>query len=43
VAATRPPGLALSGPRLALWDWDLGMNRGYFNESWSNIIGAEPR
>jgi len=35
--------LALSGSRLALWDWDLRMNRVYFNESWSSIIGAEPR
>ena len=35
--------LALSGSRLALWDWDLRINRVYFNESWSNIIGAEPR
>jgi len=35
--------LALSGSRLALWDWDLRMNRVYFNESWSNIIGTEPR
>jgi diguanylate cyclase (GGDEF)-like protein/PAS domain S-box-containing protein len=35
--------LALSGSRLALWDWDLRMNRVYFNESWSNLIGAEPR
>ncbi len=35
--------LALTGSRLALWDWDLRMNRVYFNESWSKIIGAEPR
>ena len=35
--------LALSGSRLALWDWDLRMNRVYFNESWSSIIGSEPR
>ncbi|MBC8023840.1 MAG: EAL domain-containing protein [Burkholderiales bacterium] len=35
--------LALTGSRLALWDWDLRMNRVYFNESWSKIIGAELR
>jgi diguanylate cyclase (GGDEF)-like protein/PAS domain S-box-containing protein len=35
--------LALSGSRLALWDWDLRMNRVYFNESWSSLVGAEPR
>ncbi len=35
--------LALTGSRLALWDWDLRLNRVYFNESWSKIIGAEPR
>jgi diguanylate cyclase (GGDEF)-like protein/PAS domain S-box-containing protein len=35
--------LALTGSRLALWDWDLRNNRVYFNESWSKIIGAEPR
>ena len=35
--------LALTGSRLALWDWDLRNNRVYFNESWSSIIGAEPR
>jgi diguanylate cyclase (GGDEF)-like protein/PAS domain S-box-containing protein len=35
--------LALTGSRLALWDWDLRLNRVYFNESWSMIVGAEPR
>jgi len=35
--------LALTGSRLALWDWDLRNNRVYFNESWSRMIGAEPR
>jgi PAS domain S-box-containing protein len=38
--------LALSGSRLALWDWDLRMNRVYFNESWSNLSApsrAKPR
>jgi len=35
--------LALSGSRLALWDWDLRQNRVYFNENWAKIIGAEPR
>ena len=35
--------LALTGSRLALWDWDLGNNRVYFNESWSSLLGAEPR
>ncbi|HUQ27982.1 MAG TPA: EAL domain-containing protein [Usitatibacter sp.] len=35
--------LALTGSRLALWDWDLRNNRVYFNEAWSKIIGAQPR
>jgi diguanylate cyclase (GGDEF)-like protein/PAS domain S-box-containing protein len=35
--------LALTGSSLALWDWDLGNKRVYFNESWSSLIGAEPR
>jgi len=35
--------LALTGSSLALWDWDLGNKRVYFNESWSSLIGSEPR
>jgi len=35
--------LALSGSRLALWDWDLAADRVYFNESWSAMLGGEPR
>jgi len=35
--------LALSGSRLALWDWDLVADRAYFNESWSAMLGGEPR
>ncbi|HXZ48557.1 MAG TPA: EAL domain-containing protein [Usitatibacter sp.] len=35
--------LALSGSRLALWDWDLRNDKVYFNESWSALLGEEPR
>jgi diguanylate cyclase (GGDEF)-like protein/PAS domain S-box-containing protein len=35
--------LALSGSRLALWDWDLAADRVYFNESWSAMLGGAPR
>jgi diguanylate cyclase (GGDEF)-like protein/PAS domain S-box-containing protein len=35
--------LALTGSRLALWDWDLKNNKVYFNESWSALLGAAPR
>ncbi|HUL57201.1 MAG TPA: EAL domain-containing protein [Usitatibacter sp.] len=35
--------LALTGSRLALWDWDLRNNRVYFNESWSSLLGGDPR
>ena len=35
--------LALTGSRLALWDWDLRNNKVYFNESWSSLLGAAPR
>ncbi len=35
--------LALTGSRLALWDWDLKNNKVYFNESWSSLLGSEPR
>jgi diguanylate cyclase (GGDEF)-like protein/PAS domain S-box-containing protein len=35
--------LALTGSRLALWDWDLKNNKVYFNESWSSLLGAAPR
>ena len=35
--------LALSGSRLALWDWDLAHDKVYFNESWAALLGGEPR
>ncbi len=35
--------LALTGSRLALWDWDLKNKKVYFNESWSSLLGAPPR
>ncbi|HEY2627989.1 MAG TPA: PAS domain S-box protein, partial [Usitatibacter sp.] len=35
--------LALTGSRLALWDWDLRNNKVYFNESWSSLLGGDPR
>jgi diguanylate cyclase (GGDEF)-like protein/PAS domain S-box-containing protein len=35
--------LALSGSRLALWDWDLRANRVYFNEGWAAMLGGEKR
>jgi diguanylate cyclase (GGDEF)-like protein/PAS domain S-box-containing protein len=35
--------LALSGSRLALWDWDLRNNKVYFNESWAALLGGAPR
>src|SRR5258708_16909638 len=35
--------LALTSSRLALWDWDLRSAKVYFNESWSSMLGAEPR
>ena len=35
--------LALTGSRLALWDWDLRHDRIYFNESWAKILGSPPR
>jgi len=35
--------LALSGSRLALWDWDLKSDKVYFNESWAAILGIAPR
>jgi PAS domain S-box-containing protein len=35
--------LALSGSRLALWDWDLKNDKVYFNESWAVILGIAPR
>ena len=35
--------LALSGSGLALWDWDLATNMAYFNEGWTQLIGAPPR
>ncbi len=34
--------LALSGSRLALWDWDLAHDKVYFNESWAALLGADP-
>src|SRR6185312_7425161 len=35
--------LALSGSRLALWDWDLAHDKVYFNESWAALLGGDPR
>ena len=35
--------LALTGSKLALWDWDLRTNRVYFNEGWSTILGGRRR
>jgi diguanylate cyclase (GGDEF)-like protein/PAS domain S-box-containing protein len=35
--------LALSGSRLALWDWDLRNAKVYFNESWAALRGEDPR
>src|SRR6185312_14068447 len=35
--------LALSGSRLALWDWDLRNDKVYFNESWTALLGGDPR
>jgi diguanylate cyclase (GGDEF)-like protein/PAS domain S-box-containing protein len=34
--------LALSGSRLALWDWDLRNDKVYFNESWAALLGGDP-
>jgi diguanylate cyclase (GGDEF)-like protein/PAS domain S-box-containing protein len=34
--------LALSGSRLALWDWDLTHDKVYFNESWAALLGGDP-
>jgi PAS domain S-box-containing protein len=34
--------LALSSSSLALWDWDLRLNRVYFNENWRLIRGQSP-
>ena len=35
--------LALTGSSLALWDWDFGTGRVYFNENWSVLRGEAPR
>ncbi len=35
--------LALTGSRLALWDWDLAADRVYFSEGWAAMLGGEPR
>jgi len=35
--------LALASSRLAMWDWDLVTNTVYFNEGWSDLLGAPPR
>ncbi len=35
--------LALSSSSLALWDWDLRLNRVYFNENWKLIRGEAPQ
>jgi PAS domain S-box-containing protein len=34
--------LALSSSSLALWDWDLRLDRVYFNENWKLILGEAP-
>jgi diguanylate cyclase (GGDEF)-like protein/PAS domain S-box-containing protein len=34
--------LALSSSSLALWDWDLRLERVYFNENWRSIRGEAP-
>ena len=34
--------LALSSSSLALWDWDLRIDRVYFNENWKLIRGEAP-
>jgi len=35
--------LALTGSRLALWDWDMKADKVYFNEGWSALLGEAPR
>ena len=35
--------LALTGSRLALWDWDIKADKIYFNEGWSSLLGEAPR
>ncbi len=35
--------LALTGSRLALWDWDLATNRIYFSEGWATLLGEPMR
>ncbi len=35
--------LALTGSRLALWDWDMKADKVYFNEGWSSLLGEAPR
>jgi diguanylate cyclase (GGDEF)-like protein/PAS domain S-box-containing protein len=35
--------LALTGSRLALWDWDLATNRIFFNEGWALLLGEPTR
>ena len=35
--------LALASSSLALWDWDLGQDRIYFNENWASMLGDAPR
>lgn len=35
--------LALTSSSLALWDWDLGNNKVYFNENWALLLGDPPR
>jgi len=35
--------LALTGSRLALWDWDLATNRIFFSEGWALLLGEPTR
>ncbi|MBK7659484.1 MAG: EAL domain-containing protein [Betaproteobacteria bacterium] len=35
--------LALTGSRLALWDWDLATNRIFFSEGWARLLGEPTR
>ena len=34
--------LALASSSLALWDWDLRLNRVYFDENWTQLLGNRP-
>jgi diguanylate cyclase (GGDEF)-like protein/PAS domain S-box-containing protein len=35
--------LALTGSRLALWDWDIKADKVFFNEGWFALLGEVPR